>query len=1209
MENAKWLSSLARRAPMPVLGVDADGRITYVNDSLCALTGRDREQVVGRFFWDILAGKQAEHWQEAFDRNRADGIVNRADTRVPTVSGDELLIAWHNVTFLDANGDLEAVYSIGADITALRNAENRLARLNATLQALSGISGLALRTDDPHQLLVQACEILVDTGACTGAWIAPVGDDRRPVGLVGSSLRDGGAPGELRSAVRDLPDCITDVIDRPRQAFSDETSANCEHCVFAPHEPDVHGLVTSITCGGEVLGALITHVHNSRPVAEETQRLICSVADDLGFALAMLEARAMHERTEQSLAERTRMLDAFFESSLDPAAILDPDFNFVRVNDAYAKSCDRSPAELIGLNHFDLFPHDENQAIFEHVRDTGETYRIQARPFEFPDHPEWGVTWWDWALVPTLDGEGQVAFITLWLRDVTEQQRAKEELEAQRDRLDELVHERTEKLQESNELLRAVLDESPVAISVHDVDGTITMWNAAAEQLSGWKAEEVVGGTSPLVAPEQQEESESLFAAILGGGPINDVPVRRVHRDGSVMDLRLSAAPLRDSEGNVTGVAALFRDETERLAAERELRQTNELLKAILHSSPVAIVVHDVRGNVTMWNPGAEEISGWSAEEVVGGPPPLVPPDKQEEFRRNLEQLAAGEAIRAVPFERQRRDGKRVQLELSAAPLHDSDGEYVGSVVLFSDVTDREEAVREQKRLMDLLEQHADHLEEMVADRTRELLRSRDQLRRQRDFVAGVVEKAGSIVVVVDADGKIVRFNETAQEVSGFSSDDVVGRDFIEVLLPEDEHERVRQDFTLDRNASGWQYESWWLSHDGERRLISWRVSVIADQQGEMEFMIGSGWDVTEERRMARELRESEEKYRELVENARTIIVRWDRDGTIRFMNEYGLELFGYEEDEIVGRHVSMLVPDVASDGVHLGDLADAIIRRPEDYWINENENIAKDGTRYWVSWSNRLIRDEDGEVQGIMAIGVDRTAQRRAEEQLLASQLDLRDLTAELAMAEQRERREIATLLHDSVGQLLAFAKLRLGAMADRSEELGDDLATVLHYIDEAIDETRSLTTQLSPPALEQLGFVAALQWLADELSERHGVPIGFVAEADPAGMTEDIGVTLFQAVRELIINAIKHAKAEQVSVKLLLKDGCVCLEVSDDGVGFEPEAIRGRRENGGGFGLFNVRERLTYLGGDVAIETAPGAGATITLICPINSRETTEP
>ncbi|MFP4249239.1 MAG: PAS domain S-box protein [Armatimonadota bacterium] len=909
MDQTGRLASLARRAPMPVIGVDRDGRLIYVNDSVCGLTGYDREEVVGGFFWEFLLGAGKRLFRQRFLRTRDEGVDNRFDTRVRTATGEELLISWHNVSFFGEDGRLEAVFSIGADVTPLDRAEMRLARLNIALQALSGISGLALRTDDARELLTRACEQLVDSGACVAAWIALVGDTGQLIGLVGSSIRNGTSPEALRSALREPSECIRRVLSGEPYAATDHIADRCADCLFTTAAPNVHGFATPISHGDETRAVLVTHIRDTRPLDDQTRRIIGSVADDLGFALAMLEDRAKHERTESALARHTRMLDVFFESSLDPAAILDPDFNFVRVNQAYADADDREPAEFVGRNHFEMYPNDENRAIFERVRDTGEPFSIHAKPFRYPERPEWGTTWWDWTLVPHLDRDGNVDLLSFWLRDVTEEQRAKAELEA------------------------------------------------------------------------------------------------------------------------------------------------------------------------------------------------------------------------------------------------------------------------------------------------------------QRNFVDAVVERAGSLVIVVDADGRVVRFNRTCEQVTGYSADEIRGRDFTEVLIPEEDRERVRADFQRLLREEVSEYENWWECRDGERRRIAWRLSTFVDRDGPLEFMIGTGWDVTQERKMSAALLESEEKYRELVENARTIIICWDLDGTIEFINDYGLELFGYTEAEIIGENVGVIIPDEDSDGVDLTELVESIAASPDDYLTNENENVAKDGTRYWISWSNRVIRDENGAPSAVMAIGLDRTEQKRAEERLRASEENLRDLAAELAMVERNERREIATMLHDNIGQLLAFAKIKLGSIAEQSADLGDELASVLQYVDEAIDETRSLTSQLSPPALDQLGFVAALEWLADEFSEHHDLPIHFKAEEEPERLSEEVSVTLFQAVRELLTNAIKHAEAGQVDVELSLKGDCVRIEVADDGQGFDPSSIGERRGRDEGFGLFNVQERLAYLGGDVAIDATPGEGATVTLICPIDVREKGSP
>ncbi|MEN6503890.1 MAG: response regulator [Planctomycetaceae bacterium] len=132
----------------------------------------------------------------------------------------------------------------------------------------------------------------------------------------------------------------------------------------------------------------------------------------------------------QSLRRQARTLDAFFDHSLTPLVILDRDFNFVRVNDAYARACQKRPEDFAGCNHFELYPHEENEAIFSRVVQTGEGFRIDAKPFDFPDHPEWGTTYWNWTLTPLLDDRGRVDQLLFALEDVTRHHQAQRQLAA-----------------------------------------------------------------------------------------------------------------------------------------------------------------------------------------------------------------------------------------------------------------------------------------------------------------------------------------------------------------------------------------------------------------------------------------------------------------------------------------------------------------------------------------------------------------------------------------------------------------------------------------------------------------------------------------------------------------------------------------------------------------------------------------------------------
>jgi len=215
-----------------------------------------------------------------------------------------------------------------------------------------------------------------------------------------------------------------------------------------------------------------------------------------------------------------------------------------------------------------------------------------------------------------------------------------------------------------------------------------------------------------------------------------------------------------------------------------------------------------------------------------------------------------------------------------------------------------------------------------------------------------------------------------------------------------------------------------------------------------------------------------------------------------------------------------------------------------------------------------------------------------------------LRLLAMELSTAEERERRAIAQELHDDLGQTLAIAKLKLSAL-EMSERTGLDDASAQGIkeaeamIDQASRSVRSLSLQLSPPVLHQFGLVPALEWLADELRRSHGLSVRIHDDGKPKVMGEVVSNTLFRAVRELLINVSRHAKVEAAEVTSVIDDGKLVLTVADAGSGFDTTEVPAPSSSGG-YGLFSVRERISFIGGDMQIDSRPGDGTVVVLTLP---------
>lgn len=171
---------------------------------------------------------------------------------------------------------------------------------------------------------------------------------------------------------------------------------------------------------------------------------------------------------------------------------------------------------------------------------------------------------------------------------------------------------------------------------------------------------------------------------------------------------------------------------------------------------------------------------------------------------------------------------------------------------------------------------------------------------------------------------------------------------------------------------------------DGEHRWITARGQATRDVNGKIIVLQGTVQDITRRKQAEMALADSEHRYRELVENANSAIVHWSRDGRVTFFNEFAQRLFGWHGDEIIGRHIGVLLPERESTGAGLSGLVEDIAAHPERYLNNINENLCRSGRRLWMNWTNRALRDEQGRLTGILSVGNDITEQKHAQDELL---------------------------------------------------------------------------------------------------------------------------------------------------------------------------------------------------------------------------------
>ncbi len=216
--------------------------------------------------------------------------------------------------------------------------------------------------------------------------------------------------------------------------------------------------------------------------------------------------------------------------------------------------------------------------------------------------------------------------------------------------------------------------------------------------------------------------------------------------------------------------------------------------------------------------------------------------------------------------------------------------------------------------------------------------------------------------------------------------------------------------------------------------------------------------------------------------------------------------------------------------------------------------------------------------------------------------QKQLRRLASELSLVEARERRKIASDLHDHIGQALAYVTQKVTALQGNTIFSGmeEDFSEIVEILNKTIRYTRNLTVEISPPVLYELGLTAAIEWLAERAYQRYELKVSVGQSGTPLEISEDIRVFIFKAVQELIRNAAKHAQAASVTVQINWDQAGFEIIVQDDGRGFDTQKFDSDHGADCCFGLFSIRERLSYLGGSFEVSSTPGRGTTISIHTP---------
>ncbi|MEA1963611.1 MAG: response regulator [Candidatus Aerophobetes bacterium] len=349
---------------------------------------------------------------------------------------------------------------------------------------------------------------------------------------------------------------------------------------------------------------------------------------------------------------------------------------------------------------------------------------------------------------------------------------------------------------------------------------------------------------------------------------------------------------------------------------------------------------------------------------------------------------------------------------------------------------------------------------------------------------------------------------------------------------------------------------------------------------------------------MESKLKKSERWLATVLKSIGDAVIATDTKGFVRFMNPVAEALTHWKQEEALGKDLTEVFNIINEEKRALTEnpvtkaIREGVVVPGANYTL-----VAEDRTETPVDYSAAPARDDKGDITGAVLAFRDITERKKTEEKVRIYQNRLRSLASKLSIAEEKERQRFATDLHNSLAQLLALSKMKLGQLREGAS-LIDVITHLQQFLDQAIQEIRSLIYRLSPPMLYELGLEAALEWLCEDIHKRHNIQVDLEIDGQLNLLDNELRFFLFRTVEELLMNVARHAQVRKAQVSLQRKGDSLHVTVEDRGVGFDPAPLDVFSDRGDGFGLFSIRERLRCFKGEMSVTSQPGQGTRVSLI-----------
>ncbi|MGA3166766.1 MAG: PAS domain S-box protein [Terriglobia bacterium] len=754
-----------------------------------------------------------------------------------------------------------------------------------------------------------------------------------------------------------------------------------------------------------------------------------------------------------------------------------------------------------------------------------------------------------------------------------------------------------EALKNAEEKFRKAFNASPEPMAIRTVpDGRYVEANDAFLRALGRRREEVHGKTVAEMGFWMMPEDLSRMTAILErDGKVRDFETDFEWTPGQVSHVLVSAERIELSgEPHLLVVA---RDITERRRMEQALEDSQRRYQNFISRSvdgvwrvevepPIAVDLPEEeflasvlrRGRLAETNDANARLLGFGSAAAVIGKSlnELVPESDEGRLASYRSMFQAGFRPRTIAFQVTGPDGKPQYLLRTEMPIVE-DGRLVRAWGMTRDIT--------------------------------ELRLAEEALKESEQRYRTLFENSPVGIYRTTPDGRVLAGNPAFARMMGYSSfEELASRD-LNAEGFEPEYSRGQFKEALEKAGGITGLESQWRRRDGSVIFVRENARAIRDDAGQILCYEGTAEDITERKR-------AEQKAAQLaaiVESSNDAIISANLEGIITSWNKGATMLYGYEESEVIGRNVSILVPPGVQDDTP------QLLQRIQLGEHTEHHEVVRqrsDGQRIYISRTISPIRDSEGRMVALSTIARDITVRRQAQEELRAAhdrlakeviertraEAEIVALNQRLITAQEEERARLARELHDDLSQQIAAVGIGLSNLRrqipERQREGREEAERTFQRLKQLGEGIRRLSHQLHPAILEHSGLVVALESYCAEFKSLTGVSAVVQADARLDNVPANPALGIFRITQEALQNVWKHSGTKKVVIHLARSGGQLRLRVSDQGSGFDPA----RRHKSKGLGLVSMRERAKLLGGTLTIESAKGRGTTVTAAIPLH-------